>query len=69
MEYLLILLIWLLIGYAVTCGQAAPDAPPWRQGPVSLWRSIAPASSRPDYAKIARLERELGMTQTKRPRG
>ena len=64
--------IWLaaLVGYSVACGVvgAEPGAPLWLRWPIPVWNVIAhgwrrpaPVSQRPDYAKIARLERELGI--------
>ncbi|GGU62643.1 hypothetical protein [Streptomyces lavendofoliae] len=63
----------LLIGtiYALACtigGGAQPDAPLWLRWPHILWDRLLsgprpkPAPPRPDYAKITRLERELGLT-------
>ncbi|MEU5772758.1 hypothetical protein ABZ819_05565 [Streptomyces venezuelae] len=45
-------------------------APLWLSWPAPIWdwiarrgRRPAPVPARPDYAKITRLERELGMTE------
>lgn len=64
--------IWIaaLTMYAVICGVAGaePGASWWLRWPHPVWNAIAhdwrrprPDSQRPDYAKIARLERELGI--------
>lgn len=67
------LLIGLLTVYGVACGVAGaePDAPLWLRWPLPVWNLIAydwrcppAASKRPDYAKIDRLERELGLTDS-----
>lgn len=56
--------------YAAACGLygAEPDAPRWLSWPLPIWNRIAhdwrqpkPAPPRPDYGKIERLERELGI--------
>ncbi|NED75432.1 hypothetical protein G3I51_24520 [Streptomyces sp. SID9944] len=66
----LTLLISVGILYAAACGALGTerDAPLWLSWPLPLWNWIAhdwrrPTSvaQRPDYAKIARLERELGL--------
>jgi hypothetical protein len=68
--FLLPLWIAALTMYAVACGVAGaePGAPWWLRWPHPVWNAIAhdwrrrPAvPQRPDYTKIARLERELGI--------
>jgi hypothetical protein len=58
--------------YATACGVfgSRPCAPLWLSWPLPIWNAIAhdwrrPPSppKRPDYARIARLERELGMVE------
>ncbi|MFF9309866.1 hypothetical protein ACF1BS_03055 [Streptomyces sp. NPDC014748] len=74
----LTLLISVGILYAAACGAfgAERDAPLWLRWPLPLWNRIAhdwrrpiPVPSRPDYAKIERLERELGIidAESERP--
>ena len=66
--------IWIaaLAAYVGVCGVAGaePGAPWWLRWPHPIWNAIAhdwrsPAAvpQLPDYAKIARLERELGIVQ------
>ena len=66
--------IWVaaLTGYAILCGTvgAEPGAPWWLRWPMPIWNAIAhdwrrppSAPQRPDYAKIDRLERELGIVE------
>lgn len=64
------LLIGLLVLYAAACGTfgSTPGAPLWLRWPLPVWNLIAhdwrrpgPAPLRPDYARIAVLERELGI--------
>ncbi|WP_326729001.1 hypothetical protein [Streptomyces phaeochromogenes] len=66
------ILIGLLTLYAVLCGTLGPlpGAPLWLRWPLPIWNRIAhdwrtPAAvpARPDYAKIALLERELGLVE------
>lgn len=60
-------IISLEVLYAVACGLLGgrPDAPLWLRWPTPVWNAIAHdwrrPKPRPDYAKIARLERELGI--------
>lgn len=65
MEVLPALAVGLLTLYAIACGIAGsePDAPLWLRWPQPIWDFIAHGwrPRRPDYAKIARLERELGL--------
>lgn len=67
--------IWVaaLTGYAVICGVVGADsgAPWWLRWPIPIWNAIAhdwrrppPIPQRPDYAKIARLECELGIVES-----
>ncbi|MEU0590028.1 hypothetical protein [Streptomyces ardesiacus] len=60
----------IVVGYAAICGLLAhnPGMPLWIRWPAPLWNAIAhdwrapaPTLARPDYAKIDRLERELGL--------
>lgn len=67
-DFLIPIVIPLLTAYAGVCGLAGPDAPLWLRWPLPIWNWIAHdwrrpavALTRPDYAKIARLEKELGM--------
>lgn len=70
--------IWVaaLTVYAIVCGVvgAEPGAPWWLRWPIPVWNAIAhdwrrptAARQRPDYAKIARLERELGIGDGETP--
>ena len=68
---LLVLLLAAEVVYAVACAilGSRPGAPLWLRWPLPIWNAIAhdwrpskPAPRRPDYAKIARLERELGFS-------
>lgn len=70
MDALLVLFVSALVGYSVACGTvgAESDAPLWLSWPLPIWNAIAhdwrrptPVPARPDYAKIERLERELGI--------
>lgn len=70
MSLLPTVLLTLLAAYAVACGLfgATPGAPLWLRWPLPIWNWIAhdwrrPAAAppRPDYARIAVLERELGI--------
>ena len=52
--------------YGVACGLlgARPGAPLWLRWPIPVWEFLRHGpkpAPRPDYAKIARLERELGL--------
>ncbi|WP_369214690.1 hypothetical protein [Streptomyces flavofungini] len=74
MAFLLVLAVSLLVGYAAACGRADPDGPLWLRWPQPVWNWIAhdwrrpaPAPARPDYAKIDRLERELGIIEQPKP--
>ncbi|MEU0787588.1 hypothetical protein ABZ341_39360 [Streptomyces sp. NPDC006173] len=66
--------IWVaaLTLYATACAVvgAEPGAPWWLRWPLPVWNAIAhdwrrtPSTpKRPDYVRIARLERELGMVE------
>ena len=64
------LFIAVLVLYAAACGTfgSTPSAPLWLRWPMPVWNLIAhdwrkpaPVAQRPDYAKIERLERELGI--------
>ncbi|RSS11432.1 hypothetical protein [Streptomyces sp. WAC08401] len=53
---------------ALTVELLGDEAPAWLRWPRPVWQAIAhgwrtpaPAPAHPDYAKIARLERELGL--------
>ncbi|MCX5537701.1 hypothetical protein OG785_45860 [Streptomyces sp. NBC_00006] len=65
MEAVLLIALGLAGVYAVVCGRfgSGADAPRWLAWPLPLWNGVAHdwRHARPDYAKIARLERELGM--------
>jgi hypothetical protein len=67
-----LLTIWLclIVGYACLCGLVAHDekAPRWLRWPRGVWSAVAHdwrrpprIPRRPDYARIALLERELGL--------
>lgn len=68
MNALLPLLIAAEILYGAACGLlgSRPGAPLWLRWPVPIWNLIAhggrPPRPRPDYARIALLECELGFT-------
>ncbi|MER5461690.1 hypothetical protein ABT010_13570 [Streptomyces sp. NPDC002668] len=70
MPPLLIPVIILEVMYALACVfiGSRPDAPMWLRWPTLFWNGTlfrqrpAPVRPRPDYAKIARLERELGLS-------
>ncbi|MEU9436623.1 hypothetical protein [Streptomyces sp. NPDC048252] len=71
-----IYLICVTVVYSVMCGIAAsnPAAPLWLRWPGPVWDVIAhgwqkPAQgpARPDYARIAQLERELGIVESALP--
>jgi hypothetical protein len=55
--------------YGMACGHfgVEPDAPRWLSWPLPIWNRITHdwrrPQPRPDYVKIARLERELGMVR------
>ncbi|MEU1497227.1 hypothetical protein [Streptomyces sp. NPDC005732] len=58
--------------YAAACGMfgSRPGAPLWLSWPLPIWNALMgrrPQPPRPNYARIARLERELGMTEPERP--
>jgi hypothetical protein len=59
-----------LVGYSAACGiwGVEPGAPRWLSWPLPIWNRIAHdwrrPRPRPDYARIALLERELGLTDT-----
>lgn len=64
------ILLSLLMVYAAACGLLGVEsgAPLWLRWPLPVWNWIAHGwrrtpelPRRPDYAKIARLERELGI--------
>jgi len=63
------IVVSLTVIYGMVCGQlgAEPGAPLWLSWPLPIWNRIAhdwrQPRQRPDYAKIARLERELGIEQ------
>ena len=66
-EVLIVFGVLLYTAYGVLAATARPTEPLWYSWPARLWpvmkRHIRPAPQpRPDYAKIARLERELGIT-------
>lgn len=73
MHFLAVYFISVITVYAVMCGVAGADssAPLWLRWPQPIWDFIAhdwrrppPAPKRPDYARIERLERELGLADT-----
>lgn len=71
---MLALLLVAEVLYGVACGVfgSRPGAPRWLSWPLPIWRSIKetprrPAPARPDYDRIERLERELGMAQPEPP--
>lgn len=70
------ILIGMLVLYAAACGTfgSTPGAPLWLSWPLPIWNLIAhdwrhpaPVPSRPDYARIAVLERELGLADSHLP--
>ncbi|NUR03214.1 MAG: hypothetical protein HOY79_43890 [Streptomyces sp.] len=67
MNAILPIVVSLTILYGAACGHfgAEPSAPRWLSWPLPIWNRIAHdwrrPHSRPDYAKIARLERELSI--------
>ena len=72
MDFLLVFVVGMVVAYAVVCGAVGHDssAPLWLRWPQPIWdwiahdwRRPAPVARRPDYAKIARLERELGIVE------
>ncbi|MFI1485812.1 hypothetical protein [Streptomyces sp. NPDC020747] len=72
----MILLIAVLVLYAAACGTfgSTPHAPLWLRWPLPIWNFIAhdwrrpaPVPARPDYARIAVLERELGLVDSHMP--
>lgn len=72
MDALLVLFIGGLVSYSAICGTvgAEPGAPLWLRWPVPIWNFIrhgSPPKPRPDYARIARLERELGLVDSHLP--
>ena len=63
-------LLTLLTAYVAACAAfgAGPGAPLWLRWPLPIWNLIAhdwrqpaPVEEHPDYVKIERLERELGI--------
>ena len=62
-----VLIVELVYAFACVTVGARPGAPLWLGWPTVAWdyirwgRRPAPVRPRPDYAKIARLERELGI--------
>lgn len=69
---LLPLLLATEIAYGTACGLLGtkPGAPLWLRWPVPIWNFIRhgrPPKPRPNYARIARLERELGLTGSPPP--
>lgn len=55
------------VAYGLACAVAIwhPEAPMWLRWPFALWDWIADGPAprpRPNYARIAYLERELGLT-------
>jgi len=69
---LLTIAICLMVGYGCLCGLLAEigEAPRWLRWPLPIWNKLAhdwrapsPTPPRPDYAKIERLERELGVIE------
>ncbi|WP_329215199.1 hypothetical protein OG352_06275 [Streptomyces sp. NBC_01485] len=73
MSELLPIALSLLTAYAAACGTwgGEPGAPLWLSWPLPIWNRIANdwrrPQLRPDRAKIARLERELGIGQDDKP--
>ena len=67
MNAVLPIVISLTVLYSAACGHfgSEPGAPRWLSWPLPIWNRIAHdwrrPRLRPDYAKIARLERELGV--------
>ena len=71
MDVLATIALCLIVGYGCLCGLVADDerAPRWLRWPAPIWNAIAhgsrkprPSLQRPDYPKIKRLERELGLS-------
>lgn len=69
-DVLAIILISFAVTYTGLCGiyGAEPGAPLWLSWPMPIWNWIAHdwrrPRARPDYAKIDRLERELGIVES-----
>ncbi|MEU9777448.1 hypothetical protein [Streptomyces sp. NPDC047968] len=61
------LILVILYGIACSTFGSEPGAPLWLRWPAPAWNRIAHdwrrPRPRPDYAKITRLERELGIGQ------
>jgi hypothetical protein len=73
---MLVLVMSLTVLYGCVCGLVAEDAdaPRWLRWPGTAWKTIAhdwrrpaPMPPRPDYARIAVLERELGLVDSHLP--